>query len=199
MMLGDNSYVLRKLHSLTGIIPLGLFIMEHFFINSFLLQGEEEFEGAVNFLHRIPYLWVLELLIAAAFVFHAGYGLYIVFTGKSNVGRYGYVRNWLFLFQRITAVVILVFLIVHVYTLRFSDLEITYAALSQALSSGFMVAILTLGVLATVFHLANGISTFLISWGITIGLRAQRFFGYASLFVFFVLLLVGINIIRLFG
>ncbi len=194
----DKSYLLKKLHSLTGIIPLGIFIIWHFIMNSFLLQGAEKFDGAVELLHSVPYLWLLELVIAIGFLFHAAYGLYMVFTARYNLRRYSYKRNWAFVMQRVTAVLILIFLLIHVYLLKFSGLEITFASLTQVFDIGSLT-ILAIGTLAAMFHFANGISTFLISWGWTVGGKSQKYFGYVSLVIFFVLVLVGVNILRMFG
>jgi succinate dehydrogenase / fumarate reductase cytochrome b subunit len=50
-----------------------------------------------------------------------------------------------------------------------------------------------IGIVATVWHFANGIWLFLVDWGITIGERAQRLTGYACIGFGVVLLLVGVN------
>jgi succinate dehydrogenase / fumarate reductase cytochrome b subunit len=49
------------------------------------------------------------------------------------------------------------------------------------------------GIISTVWHLANGIWLFLVDWGITMGERAQRLTGYACIAFGVVLLLVGVN------
>ena len=55
------------------------------------------------------------------------------------------------------------------------------------------------GILATVYHLANGIWTSLITWGITIGPSSQRIAGYACSVFGVVLGIVGLSSLRGFG
>ncbi|MGE4157882.1 MAG: hypothetical protein AB7F75_02165 [Planctomycetota bacterium] len=119
-------FFLRKLHSLTGIALSG-FILEHFFTNSASLHAFSNVEKAasvfnshVEFLHSIPGLPLVELaLLAVPFLFHILYGFYITFaTGRPNLGEYPTERNLAYVLQRISAVVITVFLVVHVLELR---------------------------------------------------------------------------------
>jgi len=52
-----------------------------------------------------------------------------------------------------------------------------------------------IGVLAAIYHFANGFFTFLISWGITIGDRSQNFFNKVSIVMFAFLGVLGIGIL----
>ena len=52
----NRTFVLRKLHQLSGIVPLGLFLLEHFYTNSKALAGQIDFNKAVVELQGIPYL-----------------------------------------------------------------------------------------------------------------------------------------------
>ena len=40
-MIEHRSFWARRLHSLSGVIPIGAFLVEHFFTNSFSRQGPE--------------------------------------------------------------------------------------------------------------------------------------------------------------
>jgi len=51
----------------------------------------------------------------------------------------------------------------------------------------------TIGITATVWHLANGLWLFAVDWGIVIGERAQRLTGYACIGFGVFLLAVGLN------
>jgi succinate dehydrogenase cytochrome b subunit len=48
-------------------------------------------------------------------------------------------------------------------------------------------AIFLVGTAASVFHFTNGIWTFAVTWGLTVGRRAQRTLRYASLGAFVVM------------
>ena len=56
------SFVLRRLHSLTGIIPVGAFLFEHILIsNSTAITGPEAYARQVSFLANLPLVFFLEL------------------------------------------------------------------------------------------------------------------------------------------
>ncbi len=67
----STTFLLRKLHQLTGIVPLGLFFFAHMFTNSKAVNGEAAFEKAVQDLHDIPYLLFIEIFgIFLPLLFH---------------------------------------------------------------------------------------------------------------------------------
>jgi len=121
-------FFLRKLHSLTGLAICG-FILEHFFTNSASIhallgnsdKAAETFNTHVHFLHSLPALQAIEIgALLMPFVFHIFYGLYIwFFTGAGNVASFQYARNFCYTAQRISGILIFVFLLVHVIELRF--------------------------------------------------------------------------------
>ena len=43
-----NSFLLRRLHSLTGIVPIGAFLLEHFISNYEAFKGPEAYGAQVN-------------------------------------------------------------------------------------------------------------------------------------------------------
>jgi hypothetical protein len=54
------------------------------------------------------------------------------------------------------------------------------------------------GILATVYHFANGLWNFLISWGITVGKKAQRVSGFICLTIGLALLAIGFSALGAF-
>ena len=69
---------------------------------------------------------------------------------------------------------------------------------SQALSNPVVTALYVIGLLATFAHFSNGLWSLLISWGITIGEKAQRSAAYVCLGVFIILIVVGANALSAF-
>ena len=47
------SFVLRRLHSLSGIVPIGAFLIEHFISNSEATNGVQAYNDQVKFLTKI--------------------------------------------------------------------------------------------------------------------------------------------------
>ena len=56
-----TSFLLRRLHSLSGIIPVGLFLIEHFVSNAFATKGPGAYTKQVEFLSSFPFVVGLEL------------------------------------------------------------------------------------------------------------------------------------------
>src|SRR5690606_30001873 len=99
-------FVLRRLHSLTGVLPLSFFIFFHFYANSKSVVGEQAFDDTVAFLRGMPYLVPIEWgLLFAPFLFHMFYGMFIIFGSKPNSNKLGYRRNWAYVLQRVTAMI----------------------------------------------------------------------------------------------
>ena len=99
-----TSFLLRRLHSLTGIIPVGAFLFEHLLIsNAAAIGGPTAYARQVRFLASLPLVPALELFgIWLPILFHALYGFYIWFRGESNITDYPWAGNWMFTAQRWT-------------------------------------------------------------------------------------------------
>ena len=116
----SNTFLLRKLHQLTGIVPLGAFFFVHMWTNSSALQGAESFNKHVQDIHDLPYLLFLEIFgIFLPLLFHSVYGILISAEAKPNVLNYGYGRNWFYIFQRATGIFLFFFLLFHILNFRF--------------------------------------------------------------------------------
>jgi len=202
----SRTFVLRKLHQLSGIFPLGLFLLEHFYTNSKALSGAAEFNDAVKDLQSIPYILFVEIGgIFIPLIYHAVYGLVITVEARPNNLAYPYPRNWFYLIQRVTGFILFFFITFHVLNFRFGLIPgLNMKSVATHVPEAFSIVanefhmvpifiIYVIGITATVWHLANGIWLFLVDWGITIGERAQRITGYACIAFGIVLLLVGIN------
>ena len=202
----SRTFILRKLHQLSGIFPLGIFLLEHFYTNSKALSGPGDFNSAVDDLQSIPYILFVEIGgIFIPLIYHAVYGLVITVEARPNNLTYPYPRNWFYLIQRITGVVLFFFIFFHVLNFRFGMIPgLNTISVAHAPDKAFDIvagefrmwwifAIYMVGITATVWHFANGIWLFLVDWGITIGERAQRLTGYACIAFGVLLLAVGIN------
>lgn len=197
---------MRKLHQLSGIVPLGIFLLEHFYTNSKALTGAADFNNAVKDLQSIPYILFVEIGgIFIPLVYHAVYGMFITFEARPNNLNYPYPRNWFYTIQRVTGVILFFFILFHVLNFRFGLIpglntisvahapEKAFDIVAREFSMIPIFIIYVIGVASTVWHLANGIWLFMVDWGITIGARAQRLTGYACIAFGIVLFAVGLN------
>ncbi|MDQ0197067.1 succinate dehydrogenase cytochrome b558 subunit [Neobacillus ginsengisoli] len=196
-MAGNREFFYRRWHSLLGVIPIGLFLIVHLTVNHYATGGVESFNKAANFMESLPYLKVLEIvLIFLPLLYHAIYGLYIAFTAKNNTGRYGFFRNWMFLLQRITGVITLIFLAWHVWETRIAmafGTALNFQMMQNILSSPFMFGFYLVGILSAIFHFSNGLWSFMVSWGITVTPRSQVISTYVTIVIFVLLSIIGIQ------
>ncbi|NLW23991.1 MAG: succinate dehydrogenase [Clostridia bacterium] len=192
-------FLLRKLHVITGVLPVGVFLLVHLTINSYALVSPEIYTQRAAMMKELPFLTFLEtFFIFVPILYHGLFGLYVVYIAKNNVLKFTYSRNWAFYLQRITAIITFIFLIYHVLTTRFSGEAITYEFMSNILASPGMLIFYIVGVLAAMYHLANGLWAFFIDLGITIGPKAQRTVEIASYFIFVVLGILSVQILLAF-
>lgn len=194
----NREFLMRRLHSLLGVIPIGLFLTQHLIVNHFATQGVEAFNQAAHFMANLPFVIFLEIfVIYLPLMYHAFYGLYIAFTAKNNPGHYSYMRNILFVAQRYTGVFLVVFIAWHVFETRFQvaigAAEADFNMMESILSNPLMFAFYVVGVLSATFHFANGLWSFFVTWGITVSQKAQRYSTYFTLLVFIVLSIIGIR------
>jgi len=169
----DNLF-LRRLHSFTGAIPLGAYLLFHLYANSFALNGAASYDEHVRPLRSLPYLYVIaSVFIFLPLIYHAGYGLYIWYTGEFNGLQYRYYRNWVYMKQRSTGLIVLVFVCYHIYDQVFRP-DVSFANVAGSLSHPAVLALYVLGVSSAAWHFFSGLWSVLIKWGVTLGERSQR-------------------------
>lgn len=208
-----NEFLIRRLHSLSGLIPVGAYMVVHLLVNASLLNGPATFQQNVNSIHALGKLLPLVewTFIFLPILFHAIVGVWIVYTGKSNTAQYPYAANWRYTLQRATGMVAIVFIFLHVFHLHgwiHADWFKTGVAeplgmanfrpynaastLAMALSGWGWPVFYLVGVAACVYHLANGIWTMGITWGLWVTPQSQANASKACGLGGVLLMLVGI-------
>ena len=181
-----HSFLWRRLHSLSGIVPIGAFLVEHIVSNFETWNGPLAYAQQVKFLNALPLVRILEWgLIFIPLAFHALYGVFIAFRGRANVNVYPWASNWMYITQRVTG---LIALRVHhparlasAFRSASSSPSIPAPPSTRSRSSShnpWMLAIYVIAMVATCWHFAYGIWLFAVKWGITPGDRARKRFGY---------------------
>src|SRR5262249_3692194 len=101
-----RGFLLRRLHSLSGVVPVGVFLIEHLWTTAKARAGQASFDRAVREINPLPLLPVIEIFgIFLPLAFHAIYGVKLAFDSRPNVVKYPYSRNWLYTMQRVTGLV----------------------------------------------------------------------------------------------
>ncbi len=204
----SRTFLLRKLHQLTGIVPLGFFFSVHMFTNAKAMNGEKVFNDAVADIHHLPFLFFIEVFgIFLPLVYHSVYGIFITAESKTNIGSYGYARNWLYVFQRVTGIFLFAFILFHLLHFRFglfSGFGLTDIAVAGNADKAFdivakdfqsvgVLSFYILGVAATAWHLGYGLFLFAVDWGLVIGEKAQKATLAVCAAVAFGLFAIGTN------
>jgi len=195
---------IRRLHSLSGVVALGGFLLEHLFTISKVMGGAGPFNEAVKALSSIPFLVPIEIIfIGLPFAFHGIVGVVYALKAKNNVAQYGYWNNWMFYMQRITAYIAAIFIVYHVYTLRIVGKAmggnlIGYEYMHNILANPLVMGFYIIGLLSSIFHFTNGLWGFSVTWGIAVGPRAQKLISLATMGLFVVLSSVGLTALTQF-
>ncbi len=195
---------LRRLHSLSGIVPIGAFLAFHLYENYTATRGADAYNRVTHDLQTVPFAVALEILvIAVPILFHGIYGLFVTGTARPNVFSNSYLRNWMYTLQRVTGVIVFAFILFHYWTTRLVQLQDhesldLFRQVQAAVESPWIYAFYIAGILSATFHLSNGLWSFSIVWGLTVGPRAQRRMVYVSAAVFLVLSFVGVRSISAF-
>lgn len=194
---GRNHFLLRRLHSLTGIL-FGGYVIIHLLVNASLVQGTspDMYQAQVDKIHSLPFLWAVEwIFIYLPILYHTAYGLWITFTGQPNVGNYPFGKNIFYLVQRATALLLVLLIAFHVFAMKglfgagspltFDEHHATASTIHHLRAWGFFSFMLyMLFILCACFHLANGFWTAAITWGLTISASAQRRWGLVCIGIF---------------
>jgi succinate dehydrogenase / fumarate reductase, cytochrome b subunit len=194
-----TSFLLRRLHSLSGIVPIGAFLVEHFISNVFATKGPAAYTKQVEFLTSVPFVVGLELFgIWLPILFHAGYGFYIWYRGDSNVGEYPWSGNWLYTSQRWTGGIAFAYMLYHTWHLRFTGVHLlshpaaAFGKVQQEFQNPLLVVFYVVGIVAASWHFAYGLWLFCAKWGITVGENARRRFGYVCFAIAVVFMVAGL-------
>jgi len=189
-----HQFLIYRLFSLSGLIPVGAFLVVHLLTNASVLAGPGTFQSRVDMIHSLgPLLVPIEwAFIFLPMLFHASVGFVIIAGGLPNVGSYPYVGNVRYTLQRATGMIAFAFIIWHVIQLHWMGAPLGggkfdphHASSSAAMAlQPIGVAILyAIGILSAVFHFANGLWTLGITWGLWTSPAAMRRASWVSVIV----------------
>ena len=192
--LGRHQFLLYRLFSLAGFIPVGAFLIVHLLTNASVLGGAAAFQSRVDLIHSLgPLLPAVEwMFIFIPMLFHAVMGFVIIATGVPNVGSYSYMGNVRYTLQRATAMIAFAFILWHITQLHWmgaplggGQFDPHHAASSAAvaLKPVAITLLYAIGILGTVYHFANGVWSMGVTWGLWTSPAAMQRANWLSLFV----------------
>ncbi len=184
--LSRHQFLIYRLFSLSGLIPVGAFLAVHLLTNASVNAGAGVFQSRVDMIHSLGenLLPVVEwLFIFLPMIFHATVGFVIIANGLPNIGSYPYVGNVRYTLQRATGMIAFFFIIGHVIHLHWMgrplgggqfDPHAATSSAAVAIHPILSTLLYAVGVLCAVFHFANGLWTLGITWGIWTSPAAMR-------------------------
>lgn len=200
-----HSFLLRRLHSLSGIVPIGVFLIEHFFSNAFATNGWQSYADQVKFLTGLPFvLWIEIIGIYIPLAYHSLYGFYIWHGGKSNVSDYPWADNFMYSAQRWTGAITFFYIGWHTYTMRFSGIHLlthsqaAFHKVQAELQNPWALAFYVVGIVAASWHFAYGLYLFCAKWGITVSEKSRRRFGVVCAAIAVLFIVVGVATLTAF-
>jgi succinate dehydrogenase / fumarate reductase cytochrome b subunit len=205
-----HQFLIYRLFSLAGLIPIGAYMVVHLLTNATILNGPAAFQENVD---RIHSLGVMLLPIEITFIFlpilfHAAVGWLIIIGAMPNTSAYPYASNLRYTMQRVTGIIAFVFIVFHVIQLHHlagepfkeiggAQFHAEHASSSAATAIGplWIQALYAIGMLSVVYHFANGLWTQGITWGLWTSAAAQRRASWISAIVGVGLAVVGLSAI----
>ena len=195
------SFLLRRFHSLTGIVPVGAFLLEHILVsNATAISGPAAYAHQVSFLASLPLVFFLELFgIWLPIAYHGLYGFYIWFRGDGNAIAYPWSGNWMYTLQRWTGGAAFAYIVWHTWTMRFTGTDLhdnpaySFTKVHLEVQNPWLFAFYVVGLIAASWHFAYGIWLFCAKWGIVSGDKAQQRLLRLCLAFFVLMSVVGMT------
>lgn len=175
-----RQFIWKRLGTVLALAPLGVWVVLHLWNNLSAFRGADAWQQSVT-THGHPIAaavtWVVVLL---PLLIHTVWGIRRTFISRPNNVRYGYFSNFRFLLQRVSALGVLGFVGAHLWLAflrphlieghaeRFVDIAHEMRHHTPTL------AVYLLGTLGVAYHLANGIATSAMTFGVGTTATSQK-------------------------
>jgi succinate dehydrogenase / fumarate reductase cytochrome b subunit len=180
--------------SLVAIAPLGVWTFAHLWNNLRAFESPAAWQSAVTGDSHPIAQFVTLLVVLVPLAIHTSWGIGRLATSRPNNLRYGSYSNFKYALQRLSAVGVLFFLGAHLW------LAMLQPRLEEGRPEPFAdiaremhfhrptLVVYLLGTLGVAYHLANGIQSFAMGWGLAGSRRALKQLEWLSALLFVVLL-----------
>jgi succinate dehydrogenase / fumarate reductase cytochrome b subunit len=188
------SFLQARLASLLAVVPLGVWTFVHLWHNLAAFEGDAAWQSAVT---EYPHPFaeaLVGIVVLLPLAIHAVWGIGRLATSRPNNLRYRFYGNLKYLLQRLAAVGVLLFLGAHLWLALIHPRVVErhaepFADIAQEMHFHTpTLVVYVLGTLGTAYHLANGLLTFCMGWGVVKTQRALRRLEGTALVVFVLLL-----------
>lgn len=188
------SFIRARAASALAIAPLGAWTVLHLWNNLSAFGGPDAWQAAVTG-YPHPFAQALTgIVVLLPLAIHVVWGIGRMATSRPNNLRYGTYANLKYALQRLSAVGVLFFLGAHLWIALIKPRLLDGSAEPFADIAHEMhfhtptLVVYVLGTLGVAYHLANGVLTFSMGWGVVQTRAALRRLEGAALILFAVLL-----------
>lgn len=177
-----------------AVAPLGVWTVDHIWRNLSAFRGASAWQEEVTgHAHPLAF-FATSLLALVPLALHTVWGVARLATARPNNAGYRTFANLKYALQRLSAIGVLFFLGAHLWlaTLRPRFLEGRPEAFediaNQMRHHTPTLVVYLLGTLGVAYHLANGLHSFAMGWGLVVSRPALRKLDGVALLLFVVLL-----------
>ena len=190
----DGTFLRSRLGSLLAVVPLGVWTVNHLWNNLSAFQGAAQWQADVTE-YRHPLVFFASGTVALLpLVLHTIWGIGRLMSAKPNNVKYKFFANLKYAVQRLSAIGIMFFLGAHIWLALLHPRLTTgrpepFADIAREMHHHLpTLAVYLLGTLGVSYHLANGLHSFAMGWGVVVSRRALKRLDAGVIGLFLVLL-----------
>ncbi len=190
----DGTFLRSRLGSLLAVVPLAVWTVNHLWNNLSAFSGAAQWQADVTE-YRHPIVFFASGTIALLpLVLHTIWGIGRLVTAQPNNVKYKFFANFKYALQRLSAIGVMFFLGAHIWLAMLDPRINTHRPEAFAHIAHEMhhhlptLLVYLLGTLGVAFHLANGLYSFSMGWGLVVSRRALKRLDVGVVVLFLVLL-----------
>src|SRR4051794_8005337 len=196
-MSAARSFLRARMGSILAVVPLGVWTVNHLWNNLSAFKGGAAWQANVTEYGHPVAFFASSVIVLLPLVLHTIWGIGRLVTVQPNNVKYKFFANAKYTLQRLSAIGVMLFLGAHLWLAMLHPRITTgrpepFADITHEMHHhGPTLVVYLLGTLGVAYHLANGLHSFAMGWGIVTSRRALRKLDFAVILAFLVLLSMG--------
>jgi succinate dehydrogenase / fumarate reductase cytochrome b subunit len=195
--LARSSFLRARLASFLAVFPLSVWTFFHLWNALSAFQGADAWQTAMTEYSSPVAEALTGIVVLLPLAIHTVWGIGRLLTSRPNNVRYRFYGNLKYLLQRLAGLGVLLFLGAHLWLALLHPRIVeghaeTFEDLAQHMHfHAPTLATYALGILGVAYHLANGLQSACMGWGVVTSKRGLRRLEWSAMAVFLLLLAMG--------